>query len=103
MTYDAAFDLATNGSLLLAADSVYTEAIGEWWRVLIFVTIVLIVLYIGTRSSAVLAGAVLAGTGAAFYWMPVVGHPILYIIGVLSLGWLLYRVFGKNDAGSAGL
>lgn len=99
MVYSEAFEMLTNGSPILAANSLYFGAVGAWWVILLFV-VLLAAIQITTKEPGVTGLFGLAGSAFLIYhapsYMPLVANGILYVIAVISLGLFLFNLGGKG-------
>jgi len=93
-------ELLYNGSFLKAIDLLYSTHMDAWW-IIIMVVMTLVVLFIVTKSEAVVS---LCGIFISAFLLvykpdgiPILAHTVLYMIIVLSLAVFLYTIFGRKE------
>lgn len=96
----AAFTQLANGSIFQAVNTLYFGVMDAWWIIILFV-FTLFAVQITTKEEG--ATAVIGIFGSAFLLryaptgMPVSIHAVIYLILVLSVAMLLYRLSGKGE------
>jgi len=86
----------TNGSIVNGVTEMYNSAMGPWWIVLPFVFI-LFITYVATKSEGITSVIGIIGSIFLILYLPVMIHPVLYLIIAISLGGLIYEFAGKGE------
>jgi len=97
--YEEAINLMLNGSFFSGVNILYTIAMDQWWKIILFLFTLFITAIVTKNESAV---ALIGIVGSSFlaYQMPgalSIAHGVLYIIILFSLSMLLYKASGGGE------
>ena len=90
------YDMILNGTIIEASLQSYTNVMNDWFVVLLFF-FTLSLFYIATKDEGFVGFFGLVGSALLLGFLPAKIHFIIYLFIVLSIGMLLFKVFGRSD------
>jgi len=90
------FDYLMNGSIIKVTDTTYTSVMGEWFYVALLVA-VLMMTYMRFHNFGMVAFMGVLSI-AVYTQFPDWAHNFVYAIVALSIGLLLFSIFGKRNS-----